>query len=467
MNANKTVTANYKTQYQITVTANPSGALGGTFKVTYTQCGITYTDVQKTTSWTEWVDASTTVAVTQPQDPIYASSTTRYKFNSYNPSASVFMDQAKTVTLVYKTQYYLTVSSSYGIPGGENWYNSSDTAYATLNTGVIEYPNGTRKVFIGWSGDASGTNYAQSNPIVMDGPKTAIANWKTQYAVTFTQTGSAVAPTVTYTADVDPTQTVPFTIWVKADSQITYIYQDTVLGASGVRYVLISVNPSSPQTVNGPLTVSGTYQIQYYLTVRTDPSGIATIPGEGWYNSSKSVSLTAPSVSGYTFLNWDVDGVSQGSGVSSITVNMNAPHVATAHYAIIPPSLSVSISPLSASIRVGQSTTFTSTVSGGTPPYSYQWYLNSSSVPSATSSSWTFSPTAPGTYSVYLKVTDKNGNTAQSAPATVNVSPAGGVPVGGYSISLVKQTPVSSMTMYAMLIVLFGAALSLTKRKRK
>jgi hypothetical protein len=43
----------------------------------------------------------------------------------------------------------------------------------------------------------------------MDGPKTAVANWKTQYAVTFTQTGSGVAPTVTYTADTDPTEQFP------------------------------------------------------------------------------------------------------------------------------------------------------------------------------------------------------------------------------------------------------------------
>jgi len=39
--------------------------------------------------------------------------------------------------------------------------------------------------------------------------------------------------------------------------------------------------------------------------------------------------------------------------------------------------------------------------------------------------------------------------------------------VGGYSISLTKQTPVSYITVYTMLIALFGAALSLTKRKRK
>jgi hypothetical protein len=40
-------------------------------------------------------------------------------------------------------------------------------------------------------------------------------------------------------------------------------------------------------------------------------------------------------------------------------------------------------------------------------------------------------------------------------------------PVGGYSISLIKQTPVSHMTAYTMLIALFGAMLSLIKRKRK
>jgi hypothetical protein len=711
MDAAHTATAHYVTQYFLNLTTNPLGVT--------TPAGV------------GWYDAGTNVPIFAPEFISIEPGASRYRFNGWttgdmseiaNPSATsttVFLDKPKTVTANYVTQYYLTVISDYGTPTSEGWYDNGETAYARLDTDIVNHGNGTRRVFTSWGGNASGTNYAQSNPIVMNAAKTAIANWKTQYAVTFTQTGSAVAPTVTYTADIDLTDTVPFTVWVKAGTQITYTYQDIVPGASGVRYVLTGVAPSSPQTVNGPITISGTYQTQYYLTVntnptevltlnpaavsgqgwynsgstatvdavqnvdkvagdsrydfrswtgatptgvgnqatvlmdgpktatanyqlqykitfaqsgvgsdfadtvviidttnygrdsvsfwwdsgsshsfafqsplvvtvngkqyvwtsttglstlqsgpitvsssgsvtgnyktqyyllvsspsgygspsptsgwfdasssitasvtspwsgptgtryvctgwtgagsvppsgtglsvtftitqsssitwnwvtqyyltvRTDPSGIATIPGEGWYNASKSVSLSAPSVSGYTFLNWDVDGASKGSGVSSITVNMNAPHAATAHYTPVAPSLSVSINPPSASIRAGQSTTFTSTVNGGTTPYNYQWYLNEDIVSGATSSSWTFSPTAPGTYSVYLKVTDKNGNTAQSAPATVNVSPAGGIPVGGYSISLVKQTPVSSMTTYAMLIVLFGAALSLTKRKRK
>ncbi|MEM3617988.1 MAG: PKD domain-containing protein, partial [Candidatus Bathyarchaeia archaeon] len=448
-----------------------------------------------------WYNENTEVELTAP-DPVLVSPGVRYKFSYWDvdgtPKAgnpiTVVMDANHTATAHYTLEYYLTVTSPFGTVGGEGWYASGATAYATLDTGLVDHGNGTRRVFTHWSGDASGTNYAQSNPIIMDGPKTAVANWKTQYAVTFTQTGSGVAPTVTYTADTDPTETVPFTVWVLAGSQITYAYQDIVPGAApGVRYILIGVDPASPQTVNAPFTVSASYQVQYYLTVRTDPPGIVTIPGEGWYNPAQSVQLNAPAVAGYTFQYWDVDGASQGSGVNPITVVMNAPHTATAHYTAVVPTYTlkietttggttnpapgtytysagslvqvtaipnsgyifdhwelngtnvgtvttytvtmnnnyvlkaffktastpptVSINPMTASILVGQQVTFTSTASGGTPPYTYQWFVNNNPVPGATSSSFIFTPTATGTYYVMLKVTDAAGNPAQSDPA--------------------------------------------------
>jgi hypothetical protein len=71
---------------------------------------------------------------------------------------------------------------------------------------------------------------------------------------------------------------------------------------------------------------------KYYLTVRTDPPEIATILGEGWYDESSNVTLNAPAVSDYAFGYWDVNGVSLGSGVNTITVYMDAPKTATAHY---------------------------------------------------------------------------------------------------------------------------------------
>ncbi|MDI6691212.1 MAG: PKD domain-containing protein [Candidatus Bathyarchaeota archaeon] len=62
--------------------------------------------------------------------------------------------------------------------------------------------------------------------------------------------------------------------------------------------------------------------------------------------------------------------------------------------------------PFSDSIILGHSVQFTSSVTGGTSPYKYQWYLNGNPVLGANSSSWTFTPTATGVYYVYLSVTD-------------------------------------------------------------
>ncbi|MGC9346187.1 MAG: hypothetical protein ACP5ER_05305, partial [Candidatus Bathyarchaeales archaeon] len=130
----------------------------------------------------------------------------------------------------------------------------------------------------------------------------------------------------------------------------------------------------------------------------------------------------------------------------------------------VAPPLTVSISPTSAEIFVGESIEFASTVSGGYPPYSYQWYLNDSPVSGATSASWTFTATSEGIYYVYLKVTDAEGNVVQSDTARITVSV---VPVGGYSVSLSRNVPTLGLVNYAVVIALFSVALSLLRRKRK
>jgi hypothetical protein len=82
---------------------------------------------------------------------------------------------------------------------------------------------------------------------------------------------------------------------------------------------------------------------------------------------------------------------------------------------------SVSISPASVTLpSKGQSGTFTSSTSGGTPSYSYQWYLNGNPYSGATNPSWTFTPSTPGSSTVYLEVTDSVGFTTTSNTATVS-----------------------------------------------
>ena len=73
----------------------------------------------------------------------------------------------------------------------------------------------------------------------------------------------------------------------------------------------------------------------YYLTVRTDPPGIATIGGEGWYAAGTIVSLTAPYIAdGYQFNYWGVDGILIPGNPIFITMDSNK--TAIAHYKTLP-----------------------------------------------------------------------------------------------------------------------------------
>jgi hypothetical protein len=661
MSTARDITANYKTQYQITVTASPGEAVGGTFKVTYTSCGTVFTNVIKTTSWTEWADASTTVTVSEPQDIISGSPGTRYKFDHYDLSASVTMDQAKTITLVYKTQYYLTVktnpaevltlnpaavsgegwydsgftatvnavqnvdkvpgqsqydfrtwtgaaptgvgnqatvfmdnsktatanyqlqykitfnqsgvggdfgdtvviidstnnygvgslpkwfwwddssthtfafqsplvvgstskqyvwanttglstlqggsifvstsgsvtgnykiqyyltvTSPYGTPGGQGWYNSGDKAYATLDIGIFDHGNGTRRVFKNWNGDASGTNYVKSDAIIMDGPKTAVAMWKTQYKLTVRTSGLGTKTTNVYngTAVLGTAKDgSPYVDWFDKNVVIQ-LDIDTPISGSPIRYVFTqwtggasgSTRPY-PVTMSSPKDITANYKTQYQITVTASPSGAVggkfkvtytqcgttytsiekVTSWTEWVDASTTVTVSDPQdvVNGYNFDSYN----------PSASVTMDQTRTITLVYKAFKP-LSVSISPTSAAVSVGQSVTFTSTPSGGYSPYTYQWYLGGVQVSGATSDTWTFTPTTSGIYYVYLQVKDTKNNVAQSETARITVTVIE-IPVGGYSISLAKRTPTSYMAVYTMLIALFATILGLTKRKRK
>jgi len=350
-------------------------------------------------------------------------------------------------------QQYLGVISPYDTPKGEGWYYNGTTASASLIDNIIDHGNGTRRIFNQWNGDAHGTNYSNSDPIYMNQNKTATASWKTQQ----------------------------------------------------------------------------------FLTVKTDPNGTTPISGQGWYDKGQPAQLTAPNVTGYTFSFWDVDGISQGNGVNPITINMNTPHTATAHYlqqftltvetstggttnpspgnynhnpgsnvqvAAVPttshaldywlldaanvgsanpytvlmdknhtlkavfkssPPIAASINPMDKTIDVGESVEFTSTVTGGKGPYSFQWYLDNTPVPGATSPTWTFVATAAGTYFVKLKVTDSKSGTAESSIARMQVSPR---PVGGYSVPMKGHATTDSIATYIVLLAVSTTILTTVKRKR-
>jgi parallel beta-helix repeat protein len=174
--------------------------------------------------------------------------------------------------------------------------------------------------------------------------------------------------------------------------------------------------------------------------------------------------LNGSAVSGATLSTWTFTPLSAGTyhvylNVSDIVGNVAISETATITVAL---QLVVTISPLSASILVGQSVAFTSTTTGGFRPYTYQWYLNGNPVSGATSETWTFTPSTSGVFYVYLKVTDSKGNTAQSETARITVST---VPVGGYSIPTSISTNTNLAAPYLAILAILTISFTVMKRK--
>jgi hypothetical protein len=179
--------------------------------------------------------------------------------------------------------------------------------------------------------------------------------------------------------------------------------------------------------------------------------------------------LNGNPVSGATSTSWTFTPTTTGNYTIHLNVTDNLGNTAKSNDAVVTVAaqLTVSISPMSASVLVGQSVAFTSTVSGGYTPYSYQWYLNGNPVSGATSASWTFTPTTSGIYYIHLKATDAKGNTMQSGTARITVAT---IPVGGYSYSIQFHAKAEPILPYIALIValtiVFTRLRPKTKRKR-
>jgi len=116
---------------------------------------------------------------------------TRLVFTSWDDgdiSASRTISHGGEYTANYKTQYQLTIESTYGDYTAEGWYDSGSTANISTSS-----PHGKiiRQVFTGWSGDSTGTEATAA--VLMDAPKTVTANWRTDYTRLYILIAGAMA----------------------------------------------------------------------------------------------------------------------------------------------------------------------------------------------------------------------------------------------------------------------------------
>jgi hypothetical protein len=343
--ANGTVIGDYKTQYYLTLATSPSGVASP--------------------SGSGWYYNDTNATISTPAFVNITIGSSRYRFNGWttidmteisNALASpteVRMDKAKTVTAKYVIQYWVTFTQSgvgsdftgnvatidisaytvITLPHSFWWDNGSVHNFA-FNSPLEVTPNAKRYV---WA-NTTGLSNVEIGTITVKASGIVSGNYKTQYYLTITSAYGSPNPTSGY-VNAGPI-TAGVLSWVPGPTGTRYV----CTGWIGTGSAPSSGSSSSVNFImNAPSSITWNWKTQYLLTVLTTPANLSPEPsmsptGEAdasnswWYDASTSVTLTAKPVYGCTFEFWDVDGSSQGNGNNPITVSMNGPHTATAHY---------------------------------------------------------------------------------------------------------------------------------------
>jgi hypothetical protein len=208
-------------------------------------------------------------------------------------SAVISADQSDVAS--YTKQDRLTVNTAPGFLSGTDgtltpsqWVNDGATASLTTDSLI---PSGVdRYRFDNWGGDLSALT--TSAGILMNGPKTATANYVLQHNITFGQTG--IPTSVPWVVTVDGTAqivsntspaTSSYNQWFDDGSFHTFVYQNPVPDLTpGTQYALTSTSTASPLQVLATGTVTGAYRTQHLLTVNTTglpPPNLTTITNAG------------------------------------------------------------------------------------------------------------------------------------------------------------------------------------------
>jgi hypothetical protein len=255
---------------------------------------------------------------------------TRYLFTSWSDgsnltSRTIIVSESvlTNYTANYETQHYLTISSGYGTPQGEGWYESGSVVAFSVSS-PVDYGNGTRLVFTGWSGDSSSTNLTSTT--VMNGPKHVVAQWKTQHY---------------FNVDGDPSGVVSMSGegWYDEDSVAsTGSAPPMVSGGEGIQYLFetwkvdnVTEDGNSISVImDSPHSSIACYKTQHYLTI---VSQYGQPEGEGWYDEDSVATFSVESPQGFliqkVFAGWSGDLTSTST---SATVVMNGQKTVTASW---------------------------------------------------------------------------------------------------------------------------------------
>jgi len=252
----------------------------------------------------------------------------------------------------------------------------------------------------------------------------------------YSPTSPAAGQPVTFTASVSG-GTTPYTYsWSFGDSGTgsgaspTHSYQ-----ATGPYDVILTVADANGNTARTSRTikVTGQQQTQPPLTVTFTFSPSSPEEGQPVTFTASGSGGTAP----YTF-NWIFGDGHSGTGnpsthtyassgrfaVAVTATDANGTITSSSQNITVAGTLTVAFTFTPSSPVAGQTVTFTSSVAGGTPPYSYSWNFGDGSTGTGSQATQTYS--SPGSFTVTLKVSDSSSpQLTGTSTNTVTVSSPG------------------------------------------
>jgi uncharacterized protein (DUF2345 family) len=260
-----------------------------------------------------------------------------------NPTVTITMNSNKNVTATFNILYTLTLTKS---GTGTGTVTSSPSG---INCGSIcsyQFISGTNvtltatpvatSAFIGWSGDATGTNSIAT--ITMSSNKNVTATFTPTYTLTVTKTGTGTGTVTSSPSGINcgPTCSYQFasgtsvTLTATPDSSSIFSgWSGDATGSSTTTTVAMSSNKNVTATFTPKYTLTVTKSGTGTGTVISSPSGIncgATCSYQ--FVSSTSIILTATPDSSSVFSGWSGDATGTNSTVT-ITMSSNKNVTAT------------------------------------------------------------------------------------------------------------------------------------------
>jgi len=255
-----------------------------------------------------------TITVPQIVDP---GSGTRYVFSSWNDGETSLtrLISKGTYGVNYDTEQLLTISSAYGEFQGAGWYKDDSTA----GFSIVPYieTSDTKHYFTGWSGDFTGDSSTGS--LVMDSPKTLVANWRNEYLLSLDSTYGNLTGAGWYNEDS------------VAQISVTSDYietSDTKYYFTGWTGDYTGLEPTAQLIIDSPKTITANWRSEYLLAINSE---YGKTTGVGWYQAGETAHISVTLEEGFlihhSFVGWSGDF----TGKDSVTgITMDSPKVITA-----------------------------------------------------------------------------------------------------------------------------------------